>query len=269
MARQASGSAKEVPGQEELMAFINELEQRLEAIKTAYRTQQWSLFLGKAAPELNSLDNEQANVLLDPEVWITVMRWVGTLSPANPAQRRMVLLGRELLIADANSRPDVYELNNELTSDLVQGPPSVGPQSASWGDWLSILHTDPDRHTRHQAWQALVPVASQLRERFLELVRRRNAWARKQGYDNYIDLALAPQGLSRDSVLERYVDLEEATALLADIRETLEFHSGSIDGYNLACKTIRIDQPVATCTATSRRCLAAAKKYLTNLQPEN
>ena len=68
---------------------------------------------------------------------------------------------------------------------------------------------------------------------------------------------------------EPHLDLEEATALLADIRETLEFHSGSIDGYNLACKTIRIDQPVATCTATSRRCLAAAKKYLTNLQPEN
>jgi hypothetical protein len=213
MARQASGSAKEVPGQQELMAFIDGVEQQLEAVSTAYQTQLWALFSEKTAPDLNSLDQERAKLLLDPEVWITVMRWIGALSPANPAQRRMVLLGRQLVVASVDAQPDVYELQNELRIDLVRSRPLVGNEPTSWGEFISILHTHSSRHIRQQAWQALPALAGQLRDRFLETVRRRNAWARKQGYDNYIDLALAPQGLSRDSVLERYVDLEEATAL--------------------------------------------------------
>jgi hypothetical protein len=213
MARQASGSAKEVPGQQELMAFVSGMELRLEAVNTAYRLQQWELLTATAAPDLNSLDQERAKLLLDPDVWITVMRWVGALGPANPAHRRMVVLGRQLILASVDSQADVYELQNELSAEILQYRPLVGKDPRPWGEFVSILHTHPNRHTRQQAWQALPPLAVQLRARFLELVRRRNAWARKQGYDNYIDLALAPQGLSRDSVLERYVDLEEATAL--------------------------------------------------------
>ncbi len=212
MARQASGPAKEVPGQQELTAFIDNTEQRLEAVSTAYKMQEWALFSDKAS-DLNSLDQERARLLLDPEVWITVMRWVGALSPANPIQRRMVLLGRELILASAGAQTNVYELQNELRADLLRSRPQIGEASTPWGEFISVLHTHPNRQIRQQAWQSLPAQAAPLRGRFLELVRRRNAWARKQGYANYIDLALAPQGLSRDSVLERYVDLEEATAL--------------------------------------------------------
>ena len=211
MAKQSSRAAREVPGHQELMAWVGSLEPRLEAVETACREQRWTRLMRPEAPGPQEGEAERAALLLDEETWLTVMSRVSLVSPADPMQRRLVLLGRRLLVAQVESRADVYQLSQQLEADFLSSPPLVGDSQLTWGQWLGSLHTEPDCDRREQIWRGLLPAADARREPFLELVRRRNRWARKQGYANYVDLMLAPQGLSRDSVLERYVELEEAT----------------------------------------------------------
>lgn len=212
MAKQAIGSGEEVPGQKELTSFIDEVEGRLEAIEKEYLAGKWALYMGRSARALQKYEAERAALLLDEGIWLTVMRWLNALSPAHAARRRLILLGRRLIPAGAESQSDVYTLRNELEADLLSIFPRLGKADISWAQLHAELQGNPNRRVRERAWKALVPVAKTLRDRFLELAQRRNYWARKQGYATYIDLALAPQGLSRDSILERYVELEEVTA---------------------------------------------------------
>ena len=132
-----------------------------------------------------------------------------------------------------DSQADVYELHHEIQQEFLSYTPQVGGDKLPWGKFVNALYTHPDRQYRERVWQAQVPIADKLREKFLQLVRHRNQWARQNGYDNYIDLVLAPQGLSRDSVLERYVDLEEVTldsykSVLSRIRSRLPFKDPGI-----------------------------------------
>lgn len=211
MAKQATETTKDVPGQQELMAFIDEIEPRLETAETDCRAKQWETYLQEGTLSPLACEDERAALLLDEDTWLTVMRWVGDLSPIDPAQRRLVLLGRKLIPASVECQADVYKLRHRIERKFLSSPPRLRKKRRSWGDFTTTLHTHPDRRHRERAWQAQVAIANTLRNNFLELVQRRNHWAQRQGYDTYADLVLAPQGLSRDSVLERYVDLEEVT----------------------------------------------------------
>ena len=211
MAKQATETTKDVPGRQELMAFVDEIEPHLEIAGANCRAGQWECYLQEDTPSPLDCEDTRAALLLDEDTWLTVMRWVGELSPEDPLQRRLVLLGQKLIPASVECQADVYELRHKIERQFLSSPPRLGKKRRSWGDFISTLHTHPDRRHRERAWQAQVPIANKLRNSVLELVRRRNHWAQRQGYDTYIDLVLAPQGLSRDSVLERYVDLEEVT----------------------------------------------------------
>ena len=95
MAKRATRVTKDVPGQE-LLAFIDEIEHRLEIVDTECQVQQWENYLKKGnAPALLNCESERASLLLDEDLWLTVMRWAGKLSPTHPAWRRLVLLGRQ------------------------------------------------------------------------------------------------------------------------------------------------------------------------------
>ena len=211
VARQATKLSPNVPGQEKLLSFVDEIEQRLETVETNCRKRQWAFYLHAKTSSLLQCERERAALLLDEDIWFTVMRWVGELAPTNPVQRRLTLLGRRLIPARVDCQSDVYELRHQLEKDFLDTLPEVNGEKLPWGKFTALLHTHPSRQYRQHLWQAQAPLSNQLRPAFLELVRRRNRWARQQGYETYIDLVLAPEGLSRDAVLERYVDLEEAT----------------------------------------------------------
>jgi hypothetical protein len=227
MARQATDAAKDVPGQQELMAFVDDIEPHLEIADAACRTDRWESYLQEDTQPPSDCEAKRAALLLDERTWLTVMRWAGELSDEDPLQRRLVLLGRKLIPASVECRTDVYELQHKVETRFLSSPPRLRKERRSWGDFRATLHTHPDRRHRERAWNAQVPVANKLRNNLLELVRRRNYWAQREGYETYTDLILAPQGLSRDSVLERYVDLEEVT----------------LDDYQSVLSQIRMWQP--------------------------
>jgi len=211
MARRATEATKDVPGQQGLMAFIDDIEPHLEIADATCRAGRWECYLQEDTLPPLDWEAKRAALLLDEHTWLTVMRWVGELSPEDPLQRRLVLLGRKLIPASVECRTDVYQLQHKIERRFLSSPPRLRKERRSWGDFSATLHTHPGRRYRERAWRAQVPVANKLRNNLLELVRRRNYWAQREGYDTYADLVLAPQGLSRDSVLERYVDLEEVT----------------------------------------------------------
>ncbi len=211
MAKQATKTTKDAPSQNKVIGFIEDIERRLETSDTECQQKRWEIFLGGDPHSLTDCEQKRAELLLDEDTWLVVMRWASELKPTSPLWRRLILLGRRLISANVDCRSDVYELQHQLESEFLSSAPRLGNEKLSWGKFTSMLHTYPDREVRERVWQAQVPVADRLRDKFLELVRRRNHWAREQGYDTYIDLVLAPEGMSRDSVLERYVDLEEVT----------------------------------------------------------
>lgn len=220
MARWATEATKDVSGQQGLMALIDDIEPHLEIADAACRAARWERYLQEDTLPPLDCEAQRAALLLDEDTWLGVMRWVGELSLEDPLQRRLVLLGRKLIPASVECRADVYELQHKIERRFLSSPPRLRKERRSWADFTATLHTHPDRRYRERAWHAQVAVANKLRSNLLELVRRRNYWAQREGYDTYADLVLAPQGLSRDSVLERYVDLEEVT--LDDYQSVLD-----------------------------------------------
>ncbi|MDX1935350.1 MAG: M2 family metallopeptidase [Capsulimonadales bacterium] len=86
-----------------------------------------------------------------------------------------------------------------------------------------ILRTSDDSLTRRHAWEATKEIGPLVRDDVLHLVALRNAEARKQGYANYYEMALALQEQEVESVFALLNDLAAQTEpLFRDYKARLD-----------------------------------------------
>lgn len=194
-----------------LARFLGEFEEAFHDLRVRTGLCWWEKYTGGPGADLDQLERERSELLLDPSCGAVVEEWSGRA--ADPLLRRKLQVLRDLRVeALVESAPEIYTLRNEIMNRIVAFRPVVYGREVSNAERGRILQREPDRALRREAWMSIAPLSMEVASATTELMRRRNALARKAGYGSYVDLALGLASFSRAEVTAVIAGLERASA---------------------------------------------------------
>jgi len=183
-----------------LRAYLDEKEGALRDFSVKLARLWFRQYVDKTrSPEIDTLEEGQSRLLLDPELAETVARFAGRVE--DPLlQRRLGAWEKTLLAARIHARPEVFRLQNDIAGRQVAYRPEYNGFPTDMATLRHIMRQDADPMHREEAWVAMAPLAKELEPHVRELMNLRNALARELGYASYVDLSLHLQDLTRDEV---------------------------------------------------------------------
>lgn len=224
-------TSKAAVGETALRLRLDELENRLEEADEAYADAQWRRHLGQTnGDELGRLELARSRLLMDDETRTLLREWEDI--PDDPLlARRVTILLRRFRWAGIESQPRVYHLRNRIDQTIVNYRPQIGGVKVSRVERSEMLRSHPGRSLRQEAWLAKGTLADEIETDVRQLIVRRQALARQQGYDGFVSWALETIGLDRQWVegflreLDRRTD-EVYRAWLAQAAQRLSLKDG-------------------------------------------
>ncbi|MEW6031760.1 MAG: hypothetical protein AB1645_02580 [Bacillota bacterium] len=126
--------------------------------------------------------------------------------------RKLRVLWDSMALAQVNSVPEIYTLQNRIMDRIVAFRPVVFGREVSHSERNRILRQETDRALRREAWVSIAPLSIEVAGDTVELIERRNDLARRAGYADYVDLSLSLASLSRPEVISIINHTEEASA---------------------------------------------------------
>ncbi len=201
-----------VASETRLKDWLDLLEARLEQIAVAYNNASFNRYLGQPVADLNQYDAAIASLMSDPASQFTVRYWLAQAQDPT-LRRRLELLRRAFLEAEVTRPPDISQLRNNINDRLLSFQPQLDGTLLTRSDITEILRDHPDRRYRQRVFEeAMRPLAEELEPQVRELMRLRNAQARRLGYNSYPDLHLDLIGFDRATLLALFDRLEALTA---------------------------------------------------------
>jgi peptidyl-dipeptidase A len=142
------------------------------------------------------------------------------------------LLDRQLVLLHHAHRarqlpPEMIErqvqLEKALESRFNQFRAELDGERVSDNQLVDVLRGSDDGDLRRRAWEASKQIGREVESELLELVRLRNAGARRLGFDNYYSMSLELDELDERELFELFDTLERETdALWRDYKDTLD-----------------------------------------------
>lgn len=200
-----------VTDERSLAAFLDRLEDQLQALNTTISAMLFSQYQTKRRPEgLDEAEAAQASLLMNEAYQAVVARFVEKVEDPLLA-RRLQVWSQAFRGARVSAHREVRALVNEISDTIVQYRYDVMGQELDLGAVRYLLRSEPNRERRRVAWQAFAPLSRKLAERSRELFRLRNALAAADGYPTYAHMQLEAQGLSLTQVRTILEDLSLAS----------------------------------------------------------
>ncbi len=196
---------------ERIQARLDRIEGQLAAIEKRLQLARWGFFAGQPEGDPDAIEVERGRFLLSPETTDTVEDALARQEESGPLPRRLELLYKRILDAKVEARPEVVRLRYSVGERFRAFRPRVKGREVDSADITHILRHNPDRQTRREAWEAMEPLAEEVRADTLALFRLRNSLAQAEGFGAFPDIKLAADGLAYTSLLEYYVELEAST----------------------------------------------------------
>lgn len=190
---------------------LNEVESQLADIERRLQLARWEFFAGQAESDPDAIELERGQFLLSSAVASAVEDALTQESGDSTFRRRAELLQNRVLSAQVEAHPDVVRLRYAVGEHFRAFRPKVNGREVDSADITHILQQSPDRQMRREAWEAMTPLAEEVRADTLALFQLRTALAQAQGFETYPDIRLAADGQTYTSLLEHYVELEENT----------------------------------------------------------
>lgn len=172
----------------------------------------WNKYTGSddGGRDLPDLQQAQSQLLLDPALGELVARWRPRLGDPD-LRRKLVVLEAMVLRARVEAEPDVFVPQLEIIDRILSFRPLLRGRSVSHAERNRVLHQEPDRRLRREAWLSVAPLAADLGRATAELIGRRNELARRHGWPDYVDLALGLSSLTRAEVVGVIEHLERSS----------------------------------------------------------
>jgi oligoendopeptidase F len=104
---------------------------------------------------------------------------------------------------------EMVQLSTELSSTFNSFRATLDGEKVSENDIRQILIKSTDLEKREKAWHASKQIGSEIKDKLLTLVKKRNESARALGYDNYHQISFELQELDRDFVFSTFKKLKE------------------------------------------------------------
>jgi peptidyl-dipeptidase A len=195
----------------ELNRYLNQVEERLESLSEQIGRLSFQRFVDKKPnAEIALLEAERGAILLDPVLAEAVMNWVDKAVEPRLVTR-LAVWKNALLAAKVPSHPKVMHLTRELNDRMLAHQYNVGGRLVDLGAVRGILRGDPDRSLRESAFKSLGELSRILAPDLLALINLRNSLARELGFETYVDLTMAVNGMSTSQVEALLHELTEAT----------------------------------------------------------
>lgn len=151
----------------------------------------------------------------DTEDAARVADWLNTANGSLPRlQHRSLQLLRHAYLENAVSREELQELvekSEAISTEFITWRGTVDGQPVSSNDILRILAESRDEGERLQAWEASKSIGPRVAHRLRDLVRHRNAVARRLGFRDHYAMALEIQEIPEATLLELAEELRVRT----------------------------------------------------------
>lgn len=190
---------------------LDEIESHLAGIEKRLQLARWGFFAGQPEGIPDALEVERGQFLLSPSTLDSVREAWQRQEGNGPFRRRLELLQTRIVTAKVEAHPEVVRLRYAVGERFRAFRPTVKGREVDQADITHILRHSPDRQTRREAWEAMEPLAEEVRTDTLALIRLRNRLAQAEGFPAFPDIRLAADGLTYISLLEHYVELEAST----------------------------------------------------------
>jgi len=216
-----------VENREELVKLINKIEQELQENHIRKATSYWNQMLKKPYKDPNTIDEERARVLLNPEYRFTIEDWLDKVDEEDVLlKRKLELLKQEFLRARVSSEPQIFALKNKLEYQIINFTPEMDGKKYSRSELYNIIEKSDNRKERKKAWEALTSLGKEIEDEVNLLVNLRNEKALALGYKSYGELSFFLEDIDRDKtseLLEQILSITEKPhrKLIEDCKEKL------------------------------------------------
>lgn len=212
------GFAPELPAvdtvQDELSLkrFLDQLEEQVEQLSAVLSAMAFTQYQEKRRPAgMDEAEAAQAKLMSNPDYHGLVSRFCGRVDDPLLA-RRVQVWDQAFRGARVSARPEVRQLVNAISDTIVQTRYDVQGEELDLGAVRFLLRTEPDRERRRAAWAAFAPLSRRLAGQTRELFHLRNALARAEGFEGYVQMQLDAQGLTLAQVRTALEELALSSA---------------------------------------------------------
>jgi peptidyl-dipeptidase A len=215
-----------VKNENELKAFLDNLENRLEEIEVEKGETLWKKYIREPSGDLNEIERKRSEIILNEEYLATVEKWKPKTRNTN-LETRLRVLEKLLLREHVEAKPDVFGLRNKINEDHIAFKPLVLGKQMQRSDVYEMLRKNADRAKRKAAWGSFSKLARKIEEDLRQLIKLRNAHIQESGYEPYDAYVLAQNMIDKTELLNLYQELCDLSrpflsSVLDDVRDTLK-----------------------------------------------
>jgi len=202
-----------VTSKNELVVFLDTLEQRYESACEQIGIANWNSYSGEGPSDLDAAKEAFAGLFLDTTARATVDEWRGrSKSLADKALARRLELWHRCFIGGAiYADPDIAKLENRLQNKIIGFKLSFEGKPVTRAQIVNRLREEKNQKRRHGLWAVPGQVSGATDRDLLKLVKLRNKKAKGLGFPNYYSLALNLQAIDEGWLLTTLEFLEQQT----------------------------------------------------------
>ena len=198
-------------------AFVGEIEARVAPLTRDANAFSWDAAVGggdEALEKATQARSRAALVFSNAEAAAKVKAWLEPGAVADPPLRRqLTLLWHEYTrhLLPKETIEDLVRRGAELEHVFHTFRSTYRGERRSNNELLDVLQGSMDTAERREAWEASKEIGREVAEPLRELVRRRNAAARTQGFRDYYEMELHLQELGEERLFRVLDDFRDRT----------------------------------------------------------
>lgn len=208
-------TADEIQSEEDVSAFLDVLEKRYEKNCIRMGQANWKSMMGEHDTGFDQVQNEFAEMLLNPVYRDIVNGW--RFRGSNKVKdlelrRRLVIWSRCFMGAEVEGKRDIVTLEQALEDRSLQFQFTLDDEPVPRTELNRIIRTDPNGDQRRKAWEAFGQLSQTMESDLRKLIAMRNMNAILFGAPvDYGYLSLFVQAIELDWLLQIIAQLEERT----------------------------------------------------------
>jgi hypothetical protein len=208
-------TVEEIQTEEDVAAFLDQLEKRYEDNCIKMGRANWTLMTGRGDAGFDYVQNEFSKMMLNPVYREIVNSW--RFRGSNKVKdlelrRRLVIWSRCFLGAEVDGHQEIYALEESLEDRSNQFQFTLNGEAISRAELNGIIRNDPDTERRRQAWKAFGQLSQEVEDDLRRLLIMRNRSAMLFGAPvDYGYLSLFAQAIELVWLQDIMAALEERT----------------------------------------------------------
>ena len=186
--------------EEEVVSCLDSLEMKLEWLDYRLAEESWDLYTEGRSDSLEFYRGLYVHVTSDRETF-EHLRQAKQLLTDEADQRRRELAYSTLLLSRVEAQRDIARLRDSLAAIDINYRAEFEGEKRSANYLYRTYRTDRSRIRREIAYRSWCSVGLELAEGLEQLFRFRNQQARRLGYNNFLAMVFAQQGLETKEYL--------------------------------------------------------------------